>query len=183
VAHGGPRALGVGAPIVREIDSTEAWGDTMLPVQESAERFQWRSGSVIFHGFLLARWAATAVALTVLCLSVSACGTTVADATAAKGRGTVRVYNKPLDVVWTVVLDAVRSSDLSLVSADKETGRILARRDVRAFSWGENVAIFVEEAGTMTRTRVEIISKAALVGNVSAADWERRLFEVLDARL
>ena len=123
------------------------------------------------------------VLLTLAGAALAGCGTTVADAQAAKGSGTWRVYERPYDTVWVAVLDAVRSSDLSLVSADKETGRILARRDVTVFSWGENVAIFVEDAGGKTKTRVEVVSKAALVGNVSAANWDRRLFESLDKRL
>jgi len=102
---------------------------------------------------------------------------------AAKGTGTARVYDKPYEVVWSTVVDAVKSSGLNLVSADPQTGKILAQRAVTAFSWGENVAIFVEDVGGRTRTRVEVVSKAALSSNVTAANWERRLFEDLDRRL
>ena len=111
------------------------------------------------------------------------CVATLQDAQAAKGSGTSRTYQKPYDVVWPVVLDAITSSGLNLASADKATGRILAQRGPTIVSWGENVAIFVDGSIEKSSTRVEVVSKAALVTNVTATDWGRRLFEVLDKRL
>lgn len=35
-------------------------------------------------------------------------------------------YGKPYDLVWTAVVESIRTSDLSLASAEKESGRILA---------------------------------------------------------
>jgi len=109
------------------------------------------------------------------------CVATLEDARAAKGSGMSRIYDKTYDAAWQVVIESVKASGLKLVSERKETGQILAQRAVTVFSWGENVAVFVEKAGTTT-TRVEVVSKAALQGNVGAANWERRLFEDLDRR-
>jgi hypothetical protein len=126
--------------------------------------------------------AALGVVLILLAASQFGCVATLEDAQAAKGSGTSRIYQKPHDVVWPVVLEAITSSGLNLTSANKETGRILAQRGPTIVSWGENVAIFVDGSDKAT-TRVEIVSKAALVTNVTATNWERRLFEALDKRL
>ena len=123
------------------------------------------------------------VVLISLAASQFGCVATLEDAQAAKGSGTSRTYRKPYDVVWPVVVESITSSGLNLVSADRETGRILARRPPTMASWGENVAIFVDGFSEKTTTRVEIVSKATWSVNMTAANWERRLFEVLDKRL
>lgn len=105
------------------------------------------------------------------------------DAQAAKGTGTSRIYDKPYDTVWSAVIETVKASDLALVAENKEKGTILAQGAISAFSWGENVAVFVEDAGGKARTRVEVLNKRALAANITAKDWETRLFEALDRRL
>ena len=112
----------------------------------------------------------------------SSCST-LADAQAAKGSGTVKVYNKPYDTVWVAVLQSVKSSGLALISENKEKGNVLAQGAMNAFSYGENVAIFVEDVGGKTKTRVEVVNKRALAANITAANWEKRIFEDLDKRL
>lgn len=125
------------------------------------------------------------IALLLACfISVLSSGcSTLADAQASKGTGSSKVYNKPFDVVWGAVIETVRSSGLALVSDNKETGSILAQGGISAFSWGENVAIYVEDVGGKVRTRVEVVNKRALATNITAADWESRILEALDKRL
>ena len=41
---------------------------------------------------------------------------TLDDAQAAKGSGTVKVYDKPYETVWNAVVQSVQSSGLDLVS-------------------------------------------------------------------
>jgi hypothetical protein len=94
----------------------------------------------------------------------------------------LRVYDT-YDVVWDAVLDTVKSSGFALVADNKEKGSILAQGAMSAFSYGENVAIFVEDAGGRTRTRVEVVNKRALATNITAADWEYRIIQALDKRL
>jgi hypothetical protein len=108
---------------------------------------------------------------------------TLADAQASKGSGASRIYDKPYDTVWTAVLETIRNSDLALVSENKGKGTVLAQGGVSAFSWGENVAVFVEDVGARARTRVEVLNKRVLATNITAKDWETRLFEALDKRL
>lgn len=108
---------------------------------------------------------------------------TLADAQASKGTGRSKVYDKPYDVVWSVVIETVRSAGLALVSENKNNGSILAQGATSAFSWGENVAIYVEDTGGKIKTRVEVVNKPALATNITAADWETRIFKALDKRL
>lgn len=108
---------------------------------------------------------------------------TLADAQSSKGTGSSRVYEKPYDVVWDAVLETVRSSGLALVTENKVSGKILAQGAISAFSWGENVAIFVESIDGKIRTRVEVVNKRALATNITAADWEARILRSLDQRL
>jgi hypothetical protein len=108
---------------------------------------------------------------------------TLADAQAARGTGSSKIYDKPYDVVWSAVIETVRSSGLALVSDNKERGSVLAQGSISAFSWGENVAIYVEDVGGKVRTRVEVVNKRALATNITAADWESRILEALDKRL
>ncbi len=114
---------------------------------------------------------------------VSSGCSTLADAQASRGTGSSKIYNKPYDVVWSAVLETVRSSGLALVSDNKEKGSILAQGAISAFSWGENVAIYVEDVGGKVKTRVEIINKRVVATNITAADWESRILEALDKRL
>ena len=108
---------------------------------------------------------------------------TLADAQAAKGTGSSKVYDKPYDVVWSAVIETVRSSGLTLVSENKDKGSILAQGAISAFSWGENVVIYVEDVGGKIKTRVEVVNKRALATNITAADWQTRILEALDKRL
>lgn len=126
--------------------------------------------------FILAICAVALLATTTGC-------STLADAKAAKGSGTVRVYEKPYDVVWDAVMASIKTSGLALVSDNKGEGTILAQGAMGAFSYGENVAVFVEDAGGKIKTRVEIVNKRALATNITAADWESRLSSAIDQRI
>ena len=123
------------------------------------------------------------VAFAVVILSFTTACSTLADAQAGKGSGTTRIYDRPYDEVWVAVIDTIKSSDLALVSENKEKGIVLAQGAISAFSWGENVAVFVEDVGGKAKTRVEVLNKRALATNITAKDWETRILEVLDKRL
>lgn len=109
----------------------------------------------------------------------SAC-TTVSDAKAGRGTGEVRVYPRAKDLVWDVVLDVLGTTELKIVSKDKDEGVILAKRGMTGFSYGEKVAIFVEDINDGAATRVELVNKRAVSSNTDAADWATLLFNRLD---
>jgi len=96
--------------------------------------------------------------------------TTLKDASEARGTGKQEVYNYTYDEVWDAAVGVVTESKLDLVAKDKEDGKILAQQGMSAFSYGENVAVFVEKSSEV-ETKVEVVSKRALQTNVVAKDW------------
>ena len=112
-------------------------------------------------------------------LSQSAC-TTVGDAEASRGTGEARVYPRSKELVWDVLLDVLGTTALKMVSEDKARGVVLAKRGVTGFSYGEKVAIFVEQIDEKPSTRVEIVNKRAVSSNTDAADWATIIFNRLD---
>jgi len=92
------------------------------------------------------------------------------DAVATRGTGPAQVYKLPKQVLWPVILTAAESMGLELVSGDKESGVMLARRGGTSFKSGENVTIFVDQAAEH-HTQVEVVSKSAVVANVFEPNW------------
>ena len=121
-----------------------------------------------------------AASLLVTILLVSGC-TTMADSIAAKGTGPHKIYDRPKPEVWPVVIEAVNSVGLELVTANESSSMVLAQRGITAFSYGENVAIFVEDYSNQ-QCRVEVVSKKSMETNVIAPDWSKSIFEYLDSR-
>ena len=60
---------------------------------------------------------------------------------------------------------------------------MLAQATISAFSWGENVAIYVDGRSSTAGTRVEVITKAAVATNVMSIDWSAKLLAAMDRRL
>lgn len=124
--------------------------------------------------------AAALVALSTLLLA-SGCAT-LADAKAARGSGPSREYAASMDKVWNTIPVVLKELELPLVSQNRSEGTILAQRGMTAFSYGENVAIFVEPAGG-SKTRVEIVSKKAMATNIFAPEWSMEILDKLGAKL
>jgi hypothetical protein len=127
------------------------------------------------------RIVTTAIVIAAL-VSATGCST-LADARSAKGSGVSRTYAAPQDAVWKAIPLVLTELGLPLVSENKTEGYILAQRGITAFSYGENVAIFVETEGGVTKTRVEVISKKALATNFLAPSWENEILNKLDQKL
>ena len=108
---------------------------------------------------------------------------TLADAKAGRGTGRSRVYDHGFDEVWDAAVEVIFDTSLDLVSEDKANGTILAQRGMTGFSYGEDVAVFVEEFNGEVRTRVEVVSKRALATNITAPNWEPRILRALDRKL
>ena len=115
---------------------------------------------------------------------VSATGcSTLADARAAKGAGVSRVYEASAETVWKAMPAVLSEVGLQLVGDNRTEGYLLAQRGITALSYGENVAIFIESVGGVTKTRVEAVSKKALATNVFAPSWEKEILDKLDEKL
>ena len=111
--------------------------------------------------------------------TLSGCNT-LADARMAKGKGDFRVYNVAAEKLWNAMPDAIKSVGLAYVGENRQEGYVLAQRSITAWSFGEDVAIFITSLEDQ-KTRVEIVSKKALATNVFAPNWVVKLFKALDA--
>ncbi len=107
---------------------------------------------------------------------------TLSDAVSAKGTGLAHTYAEPQKVVWKALPPIITGLGLSLVDENPEKGFILAQRGITAFSYGEDVAIFIEPLN-VNETRVEVVSKRALATNVFAPNWEVDILKKLDQTL
>ena len=113
---------------------------------------------------------------------MSGCST-LADARSAKGSGLSREYSAPIDHVWKALPAVLAELSLPMVGDNRQEGYILAQRGITAFSYGENVAIFVESVNGVTRTRVEVVSKKSMATNVFAPDWSKEILDKLGEKL
>lgn len=120
--------------------------------------------------------------LFVILVSIAGTGcSTLSDARSARGTGAVRVYDVTPDAVWTALPKIVKEVGLDYVGDNRNDGYALAQRGLSAFSYGENVAMFIEPFGSKDRTKVEVISKRALATTVFATNWETVILDKLTA--
>jgi uncharacterized lipoprotein len=118
-----------------------------------------------------------------LALVLSTGCSTLADARAGKGSGPSRVYSAPFDKVWAVIPTALKEVGIDYVGENKQEGYILAQRGVSFASYGENVAIFVEQDGDIAKTRVEVVSKKSMSTNIFAPNWAEPILNKIDEKL
>lgn len=120
------------------------------------------------------------IALVSASLGLAGC-TTMADAVQARGSGATATYQASFDEVWAALPSAISDAGLQFVSANRDDRSVLAQRGMTLFSYGENVAIFVDpiEDG---RSSVEVVSKKAMQTNVFAPDWTKAIFRELDKK-
>lgn len=107
--------------------------------------------------------------LNLILVAVQGC-TTLADARKAEGEGVKKIYQADYEKTWSVVIKSISKLKLELASENKSDGYILAQRGISAFSYGENVAIFIKPK-TKVETSVEVVSKKAMTTNIFAPDW------------
>lgn len=108
---------------------------------------------------------------------------TLGDARQAKGQGTSKVYNAPIDKAWATVKQTLVELELPMAGENKEEGYILAQRGMSIGSSGENVAIFLEKSTEPNKTKIEVVSIKAMAGQIFAANWEPKIIEKLDEKI
>jgi len=108
---------------------------------------------------------------------------TVKDAEARRGSGRTEVYDLPKQTVWNGMLKVLGTTSLNIVSTDESEGVILARRKLTWFSFGENVAIYIEPVNDNASTRVEVVNVKRVESNKNTLDWETRIFTKLNREL
>ena len=120
-------------------------------------------------------------AILAVVLTITGCST-LADTRNAEGTGKKVTYSKSVDEVWPLAILALQDVGLDVIEVNKAQGFITAKRNMTAFSYGENVAIFVRPASA-NGTSVEVLSKKVLATTVFAPDWTEDIFKRLNNRL
>ena len=113
-------------------------------------------------------------------LGLTGC-TTVNTAANAQGSGEQVVYKASFDEVSVAMPTIITNVGLQLVSVNNGRHVFLAKHGISGWSWGENVAIFVENIEN-EKTSVEVITKRKLVTNFTAPDWDGPIFIQLDKK-
>jgi hypothetical protein len=121
------------------------------------------------------------LALGVTLVLMSGC-TTLSDARNAEGAGVKQTYQATLKQTWDASLNALRNLNLSVASENEQKGYILAQRGMSAFSYGENIALFVRRRDAASCT-VEVVSKKAVTTNIFAPDWSQDIHNQIAAQL
>jgi hypothetical protein len=113
-------------------------------------------------------------------LGLTGC-TSLNTAAKARGSGEQVTYEAAFDEVWAAMPDVIKAAGLHYVSANRDEHMFLAKRGITGWSWGENVAIFVEKIED-GKTLVEVVTKREMVTNITAQDWDGPIFIQLDRR-
>lgn len=113
-------------------------------------------------------------------LGLTGC-TSLNTAAKAQGSGEQVIYKASFDEVWAAMPDVIKAAGLQYVSANRDEHIFLARRGITGWSWGENIAIFVEQIEN-EKTSVEVVTKRELVTNITAQDWAGPIFIQLDRK-
>jgi len=104
----------------------------------------------------------------------------MADAKSAKDTGEKVVYKASFEEIWDAMPGVVTAVGLDFISENTSDNSILAQRGMTAFSYGENVAIFVAVVIEGDTTSVEVVSIKAMKTNIFAPSWAEPIFEELD---
>lgn len=99
-----------------------------------------------------------------------------------QGHGTKQAFNAPFESVWRSTIDAVPQNGLEVLSADRNTGYIAARRTIRVHTFGENVGIWVAPVSP-AETSVEVVSRQAGPPVVWLKNWEHEVLRSVAANL
>ncbi len=123
--------------------------------------------------------------LPVLCLALllAACAGVDSMRPGAEGPppGNTMLYAQSPDKVFEAVLRALPLVGLRMVENDQQKGYILAERGVNAWSYGENVGVYLVPKGG--GTLVTIASRRKMATNVAAKDFAQPLHMQIGALL
>ncbi|MDB6017045.1 MAG: hypothetical protein JWR19_1534 [Pedosphaera sp.] len=114
-------------------------------------------------------------------LLVAGCSTPT-SVSSLRGHGTRQVFNAGYDRTWSAAVAAAQTGDLTILNADKATGYISTRRNLRPETFGENVAIWVRPLDPV-HTEVEVVSRQAGPPILVMRNWEQRILASIAANL
>jgi hypothetical protein len=116
-----------------------------------------------------------------LLLGTTGCYTSRYAESGRKG-ATKQTFAASFDPTWRAAVDAAQQGDLSVVSADRSTGYIHARRTIQPHTFGENVGVWVTSISPR-ETTVEVSSRQAGPPVLWLKNWEHEILNAIAANL
>lgn len=99
-----------------------------------------------------------------------------------KGQGQAKIYNAPYPATWKAAVDSAWGLGLTVLRVYPTEGFISAKRGMTAKTLGEDVGIWVKEAGT-GKTQVEVVSRQKGIPVFEIKHWEEDMFHAIGDRL
>ena len=121
--------------------------------------------------------------ITAVTVGTFACATTGGVRT-SQGSGETRFYRTTFDTLWDASLLALAENGLEIVDIARDSGYVLASGAGSFWSYGERVGVFVGRDSSNTQAlAVEVVSKRVLATNITAKNWKKPIFAMLEAHL
>jgi hypothetical protein len=99
-----------------------------------------------------------------------------------EGQGQVRIYQAPYDATWKAAVDSAWGVGLTVLRVYPKEGFISTKRGMTPKTLGEDVGIWLKEAGT-GKTQVEVVSKQKGIPVFEVKHWEEDVFRAIGDRL
>jgi hypothetical protein len=99
-----------------------------------------------------------------------------------QGLGPAHIYHAPYDKTWKAAVDSAWDLGLTVLRVYPEQGFISAKRGMTATSFGEDVGIWLKEAG-VGKTQVEVVSRQKGLPMLQVKNWEDNLFQSIGERV
>jgi hypothetical protein len=99
-----------------------------------------------------------------------------------QGQGPAHIYQAPYDKTWKAAVDSAWDLGLTVERVYPEQGFISAKRGMTAKTFGEEVGIWLKEAGA-GKTQVEVISRQKGIPMLEIKNWEDNLFQSIGERV
>lgn len=99
-----------------------------------------------------------------------------------EGQGPARIYQAPYDATWKAAVDSAWGLGLTVLRVNPKEGFISAKRGMTAKTLGEDVGIWLKDAGT-GKTQVEVVSKQKGIPMIERKHWEDDVFRAIGDRL
>src|SRR5437868_14029032 len=99
-----------------------------------------------------------------------------------QGHGPAHIYYAPYDKTWKAAVDSAWDRGLTVLRVYPEQGFISAKRGMSATTFGEDVGIWLKEAGA-GKTQVEVVSRQKGLPMLQVKNWEDDLFQSIGERV
>jgi hypothetical protein len=99
-----------------------------------------------------------------------------------QGQGPAHIYPASYEKTWKAAVDSAWDLGLTVQRVYPEQGFISAKRGMTAKTFGEDVGIWLKEAGA-GKTQVEVISRQKGIPMLEVKNWEDNLFQSIGERV